>query len=115
MLIKNDLIILSDDITTSQSELIHKVRFITIDKTPAVTVAYNVTRSDGTGEFVATLLLWSFIDEGFVENLTPGLANDISFYGTDEAPKYKEHLIRVFGEKGYSETTQYNRRLYLSQ
>ncbi|RZF82016.1 hypothetical protein CWC26_06660 [Pseudoalteromonas sp. S4488] len=114
LLIKNNLIILSDDITTSQSELIHKVRFITIDKTPAVTVAYNVTRSDGTGEFVATLLLWSFIDEGFVENLTPGLANDISFYGTDEAPKYKEHLIRVFGEKRSAlETTQYNRRLYL--
>ena len=48
------------------------------------------------------LVLYCFgalLMKALFENLTIGLANDISFYGTDEAPKYKEHLIRVFGEK----------------
>ncbi|WP_348707880.1 diguanylate cyclase [uncultured Pseudoalteromonas sp.] len=114
LLKENDLIVLSDDIANSQSALVHKVRFITIDKSPVLTIAYNVTKSDGSGKFVGTLLLWSFIDEGFVENLTPGLANDIRFYGTDEVFKYKDHLTRVFGDnRSVMGASQHNRRLYL--
>ncbi|MEQ5875546.1 hypothetical protein J3455_13470 [Pseudoalteromonas sp. NFXS39] len=43
LLKENDLIVLSDDIANSQSALVHKVRFITIDKSPVLTIAYNVT------------------------------------------------------------------------
>ena len=114
LLIDNDLIVLPSDLNSQSEPLISKVHFIQIDNKPALTVSYNVTKSDGLGEPTGSLMLWSFIDEAFIETLTPGLAEDIGYYEGEEAQRYSDYLTTVFGKKNTDfQPITYNDQLYI--
>lgn len=45
---------------------------------------YNVIKLDGLGELIGFLMLWSFIDEVFIEILMFGFVEDIGYYEGEE-------------------------------
>jgi len=113
-LLDNDLIILPEEIIAESKAMTSKIHFLKINELPAVTVAYNVTKSDGTGSPVGTLLLWSFIDKEFIENLTPGLADDITYYQGEKAQALNAYITSFFGHENTVNTPiEHDKKLYI--
>lgn len=111
---ETQLLVSFDEVAQSDQNNVSKVRFLNVNGEPAISVAHNVTRSDATGEHVGTLLLWSYVDEPFIENLTPGIKGDIDYYYANEAQALSNQLSKKFGVAiGDMQPKAYNQKLYI--
>ncbi|WP_137168025.1 sensor domain-containing diguanylate cyclase [Salinimonas lutimaris] len=52
--------------------------FLMVNDRPVLAVAHSILRSDEQGPSAGTAIVWTFIDEQFVESITPGLVDDIT-------------------------------------
>lgn len=88
--------------------------FTLINEKPAVVVHHQVLRSEEDGESTGTLLIWRRIDQNFVDSLTPGISNDITFHNILQMPTSKEAIAMQYGQPVPVQTNTFFGRLYMS-
>ncbi len=74
---------LFDASAAEEGPLETNVQFALINEKPAMVISHTILRSDESGPSAGTALLWRYINDGFIELLTPGIDNDIALYYGD--------------------------------
>ncbi|AYA63268.1 diguanylate cyclase [Alteromonas sp. RKMC-009] len=87
--------------------------FTRIAGNPAVAIFHPVLPSDENGEPAGTLVLWRFIDQQFVDSLTPGMAGDIIFHSQKALPDNPEAFSLNFASGSPVHAQPFKGRLYL--
>lgn len=114
LLQENDVLISLDEVKKNSSHNMSKVRFLTIDDSPVLSISYNVTKSKSTSDSMGTLLLWSYIDKQFIANLTPGMSDVIGFYDGEAAQALNKYLTKTFAETPEKiQPIEFNNKLYI--
>ncbi|WP_414829820.1 diguanylate cyclase [Alteromonas sp. H39] len=72
------------------AQLRSNVQFALINEKPALVISHTILRSDESGPYAGTALLWRYINDNFIALLTPGIENDITLSFGDSLTS--EHL-----------------------
>ncbi|QJR80281.1 diguanylate cyclase [Alteromonas pelagimontana] len=109
----SDILISPESVRQNGLMPVSKIGFIDILDMPAVVVSHSIAPSGAKGNSHGTAVLWRYMDERFIETLTPGIPGDIQLHTGEEVRQLAPYFTMVFGEGVPNQAVPFQNRLYI--